>query len=276
MDVALASKKFLPASLKHINYCRLYLNVTLLSDITLPDGEHLDQAAYIGDRSQMLSMPRGHTVNQAKPNIKAWQDWRKLLHLLVHRDSKYTLKTPLTTWVVASSAYTRRWKYLYSPTQDLLFTHTAVGFLAHKRLHYDFDKDPIEFTETLPQDAVPVKARSAPHTWIIPRRIAGQTLPPSNDTACTTIKDCVGGLQDWEVDLLQEAQFIRPEEIVWEILQNTHCHAASDGLAPKDQGSFGWIISDRKGERLVQCRGPAFGHAISLYRAEAYGMLSIL
>ena len=86
----------------------------------------------------------------------------------------------------------------------------------------------------------------------------------------------VGTLQAWEQDLLQEVHFIKPEDTVREILQNTQCYAASDGSAPKDRGSFGWIISTHKGDHLVRCRGPAYGYAISSYRAEAYGMLSIL
>ena len=174
----------------------LYLNVTLLSDITQPDGTHLDQAVYVGDHSHLLPRPQGHTVNQAKANSKAWQDWRKLHHILVHRDSNHILKTPLTTWIVEPAEYTTRWKFLYSPTQDLLFTHTAVGFLAHKRLHHDFDKDPTELTAKLPQDAVPVKARSAQHTWIVPHQLTGHTLPPSHDTDPMTIKDGLGSLQD--------------------------------------------------------------------------------
>ena len=38
MDLVLSSKKFGPAAMKHINYCRLYLNVILVSDITSPNG----------------------------------------------------------------------------------------------------------------------------------------------------------------------------------------------------------------------------------------------
>ena len=83
-------------------------------------------------------------------------------------------------------------------------------------------------------------------------------------------------MQTWEQDLLQEVYFIQPEDLVWERLQHIQCCAASDGSAPRDQGSFGWIISDNEGNRLVRGRGPAFGHAISSYRAEAYGMLSLL
>ena len=134
MDIVLSSKKFGPASIRRINYCRLYLNVTLLSDITRPDGSRLDKAAYDGNLTQLLSTNPGLSVNQPKPNNKAWQEWRKFLHLLVHRDVALHLKNPLTEWIVAPSQYTRRWKYLYSRDQDRLFVRTTVGYLVHHRL----------------------------------------------------------------------------------------------------------------------------------------------
>ena len=170
MDTALASNKFCPAALKRLNYCRLYLNVVLLSDITSPDGTHINKAAYDGNLTQLLSETSGHSVNQPKPNAKAWKEWRKLIHLLVHRDSRHTLRTPLDAWIVPLAAYSRRWKFLYSPSLDLLFTRTAVGYLSHKRLQYDFDHDPTDFRQDLPQDAVPIQARSSQYTWILPHR----------------------------------------------------------------------------------------------------------
>ena len=51
---------------------------------------------------------------------------------------------------------------------------------------------------------------------------------------------------------------------------------ASDGSAPAGQGAFAWVISDRSGNRLIRCSGPAFGYAISSYQSESYGIASIL
>ena len=51
---------------------------------------------------------------------------------------------------------------------------------------------------------------------------------------------------------------------------------ASDGSAPAGKGAFAWVISDVSSNRLVRCSGPAFGKSISSYRAESYGLVSIL
>ena len=41
-------------------------------------------------------------------------------------------------------------------------------------------------------------------------------------------------------------------------------------------GTFGWVLSDAHGERLVGGMGPAPGANPTSYRSEAYGMLAIL
>ena len=90
------------------------------------------------------------------------------------------------------------------------------------------------------------------------------------------VTQLVGSLQEWEHKLLKEISFLQPERTVWDALCSSRCYAASDGSAPMNQGSFGWVLSDKNGKCLVKCRGPVYGHAISSYHAEAYSMLSFL
>jgi hypothetical protein len=53
--------------------------------------------------------------------------------------------------------------------------------------------------------------------------------------------------------------------------------SASDGsVRLQDHGAFGWCISLPCGRRLATCAGPVFGTKPSSYRAEGYGMLSLL
>ena len=169
MDLVLSSKKFGPMAIKRINYCQLYLNVTLMSDITTPNGRHLDKAAYEGNFTCLQSTNPGHRVNQNKPNEKAWREWKKFLHGLVYHDTNLTLKEALEEWTVVPLAYSRSWKHLYSPKHGLLLVRTAVGFLVHTRMQYDFDINPTDFRTTLPPDAVPIEAQQTQHTWIVPR-----------------------------------------------------------------------------------------------------------
>ena len=53
---------------------------------------------------------------------------------------------------------------------------------------------------------------------------------------------------------------------------------ASDGSVVENNGSFGWIISDKSNSStgIVKCKGRAHGYPMTSFRAEAYGMWSIL
>ena len=92
-------------------------------------------------------------------------------------------------------------------------------------------------------------------------------------TSLTLLQDT---LHPWERLLIENVHFIQPENEVWTALSRERCFAASDGSAPQHKGSFAWILSNNKGERLARCSGPVLGHAISSYRAEGFGMLSFL
>ena len=94
MDIAILAWKFQPAALKHINYCCMYLNVILVSDITDTSGTHIEDV-YRGSYEDTGSHSLGHRVNQSKPNEKAWKIWWQFLHIIVNWDAQHTLKTPL-------------------------------------------------------------------------------------------------------------------------------------------------------------------------------------
>ena len=68
MDLAVESRRFKPAQLKRINYCRMYLNVLTLSDITTAKGDYIDPCYFSGEANPAVTK---HRVNQAKPSAKA-------------------------------------------------------------------------------------------------------------------------------------------------------------------------------------------------------------
>jgi ribonuclease HI len=54
---------------------------------------------------------------------------------------------------------------------------------------------------------------------------------------------------------------------VWPVL-------VCNGSVQREQGRFGWVLALSTGVVLSTGKGPAYGHDITSYRAEAYGMLS--
>jgi len=51
---------------------------------------------------------------------------------------------------------------------------------------------------------------------------------------------------------------------------------ASDGGAASPKASFGWVLSTNQGQRLLHVSGPAYGAHSNSYRAEGYGILSVM
>ena len=70
MTIALESQKFKPAQLRCINYCRMYLNVLLVSDIVTAKGDFIEPWMYSGEAQPTITK---HKVTQSKPNAKAWK-----------------------------------------------------------------------------------------------------------------------------------------------------------------------------------------------------------
>ena len=51
---------------------------------------------------------------------------------------------------------------------------------------------------------------------------------------------------------------------------------AADGSVKGPKASFGWVISTQQARRIATCSGPAYGAKPGSYRAEGYGILSVL
>eukprot|EP00957_Ditylum_brightwellii_P092638 7054198-Ditylum_brightwellii.AAC.1 len=58
------SGQFTDRDIQRINYCRMYLNVTILSDIALADRKTLDPHKYNGERSLLSSQTQQMEINQ--------------------------------------------------------------------------------------------------------------------------------------------------------------------------------------------------------------------
>ena len=78
MDLILDSTKYTPREIRGLNYCRLYLQATTVSDICLVDGKTLDPAMLQGTFSQFGSRTKGLTIYQERPSETEWTLWRRI------------------------------------------------------------------------------------------------------------------------------------------------------------------------------------------------------
>jgi len=128
----------------------------------------------------------------------------------------------------------------------------------------------------LPQGATPVDETTAKNDRLrvptIPPRIRpidpGQPRIDNFNMFCET-------LQQWEADLLQHVTLLSAGNSLRRKISEPIL-AASDGSVVDGKASYGWVVAGLDGTPWASGSGPAHGYQPSLYRAEAYGALSVL
>jgi hypothetical protein len=66
------------------NYCRIFLQVELLSDIITADGKSIRQEIWKGQTNNLHSFHRDYWPHQPRPTEKAWTIWRSVLQRLLN------------------------------------------------------------------------------------------------------------------------------------------------------------------------------------------------
>ena len=68
MEVIIRSRKYTPAQIRRLNYCRLYLNAVTLSDLTTVVDDRLDPAKLRGGASVLSTTSQWMRINQDRPS----------------------------------------------------------------------------------------------------------------------------------------------------------------------------------------------------------------
>ena len=279
MDMIAQSARFTPAEIRKLNYCRLYLQAVTLSDITKPNGWDLDPCLLQGRPSLYSSCTRWHTVNQDRPSEQEWKLWKLANGLWGDHTGRLfqglgAWTQPLSKRRFQSFAYThRRSLYVLNANRE----YSVYRHLGNSR----YRQSSSLITRTY--DQIPERARSAEvindfnGIWKL-RDIPSPTLQPPYipPSAAATFELFVTTLDPWEADLLSHVTLsVDPFSLCLELVPGFR--AVSDGSVRVQQhGSFGWVLSTLSGERLAVGMGPARGRLPKSYRAEAYGLLSLL
>lgn len=276
MDHVLAASKFKPATVKRINYVRMFLNVVTVSDIANAVGDEIEPFFYTGDQT-LKALSTGQSkwmaVRQAKPDSKSWAAWRSACRRFTIGGQSRKLQHPLGNWIVPQDQLRRAWPCWYDPASDQLYRTANGEYSRHTRIQTDFETTPEEYTQDLPPTATPTDVIAREETLQVKHGYRGYNISTA-PTMSNFILTAIEGLEEWEHSLLSELTLLATQTQIEEALKEgglTCC----DGSAPENTGSFGWSLAKRAtGQRLAECAGPAFGYKCSSYRAEGYGQLS--
>jgi hypothetical protein len=277
-----------------INLCRLFLQVESLAEICDATGQRILDCVWRGERPKSTSKflwPR-----QARPHEASWQLWRRFLRFVylapslqsaTKRSTDLLLDTPLGGWIGQRHSETRKWrnyvsldgKRFYHFGRTRLFCSTRnVSRTRHARR---FSRLATEI-HTLPADTIPVSMLLSPTTVTllstpVPMTLADpNVVPPSPPT--DDLFEMLSRLPFWQSSLLEHLEQIQPVSRLQDFLESgdtLQLYLVSDGGAKDDLGSFGWEIAVGR-VVLWKCKGPTFGLDPRSFRAESYGLLSVL
>jgi exonuclease III len=278
MDRICKSNHFTTPEIKIINYCRLYLRVTLISDLATASGTTLIPGVFTGSPVGMSKPKRMYSI-QHRPGKPQWVLWAKALRLWSYPNG--TLLVPLGQWKLPHAQLTRQWPSYKDPVSRKLYQYTGYfQYSCHSALtslfHTNRYSPTSEGTITdLPPQSHPVDALlCGNHHYMISQ----STAPPQPPTKppVTTFHSFISLLPKWERQLLQYVTFDDDPFTTATLLHEQPTYAATDGGAASHVGSFGWRLSTDEGRRLASAMGPVPGDNPHSYRAECYGLLAFL
>ena len=282
MDWILSCNHYTPAEIRRLNYCRLYLNVVTVSDLATPDGLHIDLCFRDGTSSPKSSQSTILGIHQANPTAKEWRMWRRAN--LLWSDIHGTLRQPLGQWLKPASTHRRHhFAYQHGP---LIWIRTSTDPQEYQEYRVRPQPECLQdcqrtiLIRQLPEVSHPVEVshNQEGDGWYLSHSghpIIPLSAPPLGMPA--TFVEFIYTLDEWERDLLQWVD-LRMDAFEFCVELQPQFKAGSDGsVRPHNQhSSFGWSIRNEGGITGAQGMGPAPGSKPNSYRAEAYGMLSIM
>lgn len=275
MDVALQSGLFDTKALRTINYCRLYLHVTTISELFQCDGSTLLPHMYECTRPPWFD-PSLITVLQKRPSkYQCKMRWQKLCEVIKSRQIQ------LGEWHRRKQRL-RRETYVIPGSRSTIYHwyHGQYWICALRddtRKQYEMVESS-DWTPTASAMPIDVKARVIRHLYLpaiqIPSRWPRTTCQP----LATTFDEYIFTLPDWEQSLLKHINWHgnTPMTLMAEWFSSSAdpIYVTSDGSSHERLTmSFGVVVGNDTGTIYATLMGPAFGTPTS-HRSESTGCLA--
>ena len=219
-------------------------------------------------------------VNQRRPSAVAWALWRKANRIWSYPTGE--LHQQLGEWTIQLQRY-RHFAYLQPYRQSFRLylrfgneEYTICVATRNQANLYGASDRSIPFAQILPDaQSVEVEPTPNPNRWLVLSPVRPSIFIPRQPIT-ETFEAFIQTLEPWEEELLQHTQMKVDPNTLCNMLSHG-IEAASDGSVRfETQGAFGWMLSNDPGERLASGMGPARGYRPTSYRAEGYGILSLL
>jgi hypothetical protein len=152
---------------KYLNYCRLFLRISTVSDMYNASGTAIAEGIYEGYCSTSQSFSLVHEPLQERPNEKTWSLWRRFLRSIMRGSGHgYQMVSRLGTWYPGLSSQ-RRWPYYFLVSCNALFRYTEAEYVEHERIGPNLFSEQGVTAADLPNDCVPVDATDVDNSWFV-------------------------------------------------------------------------------------------------------------
>ena len=268
MDKALETGIYNKKQLEMINNCRLYLNVTTISDLSDIQGMSLEASARNGRYDLLPSRPRWLNIIQRKPGRKSWRLWNQLLRTFANRSGE--LYCPLGKWTMTGDQLDRIWGTYYDYADDCIYTHLEgklwKRYSSTTTTLYTFQQS----VPWIPKEtSYPVFARQRNLLELVLGHVQS---PPIIIPPTMNFQVFLHQKPQEAIELCINHQFMQTFTDIEELITSSDSlYLVTDGCVHEPTMCFGWICSTSTGTILMSGAGPAYGTPSS-HRAEGYGM----
>ena len=282
MHFAKSCNLFNDQDLAIINYCRLHLHITTISEMFDADGETLIQPLFNVHREAWFN-PATYVTLQPRPSdYHIRTKWQRLCRQWITSEGKLAASMRLGNWKQSGETLRRRRETYIATASPRQVYHWHQGSYWEYRMSAHYPQlycrvRPTHWTPTT--SCTPITACHQPGGNILVRQILTPPPKPIRDNLGRDFSEHVETLAPWARQLLRGIKFhLGPYEIIHLLTTRDHTkevYLVSDGSQQEDKLSFGWVFGNNEGEVYAEHSGPGFGTPTS-HRAEAWGMLSAI
>lgn len=284
MRYAIECGSFNKHDIQVINYCRLYLHVTTISELFNAQGTCIIPELFQCRREPWFSSSTYVTIQARPSEYQIRMKWQKLCRQWSLDTGQLAASMDLGKWTVPAHLLRRRRQTYYLPRTRRVYHWQHDCYWEYTRIPGKTDtyRKHCSTSWVPTSDCIPVDAsfgRNKTERFLtVEMRLVFDDPPSRPGTERPRSFDhYIQSLPTWERSLLEGIRFlVPPNDIALRIFSSpkgTRLLVVSDGSLRHSTNTFGWVVGSNLNEVFAEHAGLGYGEPTS-HRAEGYGMLS--
>ena len=280
MQFARECALFTAQELRIINYCRLHLHVTTVSELFSADGTTIIHHLFDCHREPWFDPTTYVTLQRRPTDYHVRHTWQRLCRQWTTAEGKLAASLRLGKWRTTGNKQRRRRQTYMTLTHPCHIYHWRYGrYWLYQRSELNSAVYvPSTSTSWEPKEnCLPLQAAEQAGGQIVIRKIPSIPTMARSPPVPRSFTEYLLTLPKWEQDLLIGTDFMfAPYEIRHRLLTIDHgkeLFLVSDGSQHDASITYGWVLGTNDGTKYAEHSGSGYGTPTS-HRAEAWGMLS--